>query len=128
MANYSADTRMKELQKKRDELMKVSSRELPQLDLSEGNSNKVLDLLDDSESMDAMLYGVQLENQVKSNALHGVFPTMEWFESLNLAQRSQVIDYLNSLLDKYGLMLVWFSRGSQRGYMFDRLSSPVASR
>lgn len=98
-------------------------------------SQKILDLLDNSQHTDATLFGFfrlpalaqQAMKSPKAQQSLGIMPIESWFTELDAAQRSQVIDYFNTLLEKHDIVLNWFSRGTQRGYMFERLSYPVAS-
>ena len=108
----------------------------PKFDEADDESKKILDLLDNSQHTDATLFGVfrlpaLVQKAIKSPKAQrslGIMPIESWFTELDAAQRSQVIDYFNTLLEKHGIVLNWFSRGSQRGYMFERLSHPVAPR
>jgi hypothetical protein len=87
-----------------------------------------LDTLGIYELLKAWSYLTELKARIEEGNLHGLLHIGKWFVSLDGAQQSQVIDYYNTQLEEYGLVLVWFSRGHQSGYKFEPLNSPVVSR
>jgi hypothetical protein len=87
-----------------------------------------LDTLGIDALLNAWSYLTELKTRIESGHLHGLLHIGAWFVKLSDEQRSQIIDYYNTQLEEYGLVLIWFSRGHQSGYKFEPLKSPVASR
>jgi hypothetical protein len=120
MTDFSYEARMEELGGILTALKERPLRELPPLDLPEVQGQVVLDLLDEPQYKRVLLFGVQLLALAVSKNAHGIVRFKGWFFKLDAAQRTQVIDYYNSLLLEYGFQLVWYSRGHNYGYQLVR--------
>lgn len=98
---------------------------------SPSTSPNPLDLLSDSQRIEASFFLLDLTLVVDSSSLAEFIEPREWFYNLTPAQQAQVIEFYRQqhIGGKDRIVLNWYETYGQKGaFRFEKSLTPVASR